>query len=112
MLMHTGISIEKSILIEEKRLKIENISNEFIEFFKLGYCDNVCEFIDNCTYKRISKILTDNDSFYLIGYVLSSSDISIRNSVNKKASILGGIDFDVKSFLEGYNIKLFYSRNS
>ena len=93
------------------RLSIQDITDEYLDAFLLGYYDRTCEELDRRPYVRVDTIKTVLEMFYKAGYILAHHDISL-GAVHKNINQMNELKDIAKNYLVGFNVKFFCEKNS
>ena len=109
--IHNSQSLETSPLINIDRLQREDIKDEHVDAFLLGYYDRTCEELDQRSYVRVSAIKTVLELFYKAGYILAHHDIEL-GSVHKNVNEVSELRNIARNYLYRFNVKFFYEKNS
>lgn len=93
------------------RLSVQDITNEYVEAFLVGYYDRTSEQLDQRSYVRVEAIETVLEMFYKAGYILAHHDIAL-GAVHKNITDLQDLRDIAKNYLIGFNVKFFCEKNS
>ena len=93
------------------RLSIQDIRDEYIDAFLIGYYDRTCEQLDQRSYVRVVTIQTILEMFYKAGYILAHHDIAL-GAVHKNITEIKDLRDISKKYLIGFNVRFFCEKNS
>lgn len=109
--IHNSQPLETSHLINIDRLQREDIKDEHVDAFLLGYYDRTCEELDQRSYVRINAVKTVLELFYKAGYILAHHDIEV-GAIYENVNEIVELRTIARDYLYRFNVKFFYEKNS
>lgn len=110
--VHSGAKAELSTVIKTGRIMLELLEQEHFDSFYVGFCDRVAEELDRTLYRKVDRLNTIREVFYLIGYTIADREIFFSEKVKKNPPSLEDFKQTMCNYLDRFNILNFYERNS